>query len=317
MMHGPAGRDKRKLGSGVIRARYLLVKNPLGGYGEAGIRAGADIPEALPHIEIDVAGQGGARRRGPSPASAKRLVVSLMGILGRTPNPQGFISELEVRTDPLPDIDPDPDFWPRVVLDLSDRVYIRARTSNEALRFVTALIHGLKLGAFEKDYTGWTNSEIVAGSPHSLSLVYDKFVVQRLAGKIACGLMFLQFGPTVRTHEPFRRVRGFVLGSPGDRTASPVTQVCDAGTETPWKGNHVAFICTHDDRTLAVVSIYGDCQLVNFGANSGLFLPDETQLAMCMWNGTQARMVPASTVPGVATELKSRAASFFTPSQKY
>src|SRR5579863_8870477 len=27
--HGPAGRDKRRPASGVIRARYLLVKNPL------------------------------------------------------------------------------------------------------------------------------------------------------------------------------------------------------------------------------------------------------------------------------------------------
>src|SRR5260370_22029454 len=193
-MHGPRGRDKRKPGSGVIRARYLLVKSPLGGYGEAGIRAGADIPQALPHIEIDVNGQGGARRRGPSPASVKRLVVALLEILDRKPDPRGFISELEVRTDRLLNISADPDFWPRVVLDLSGHVYVRARSLDEALRFITALIFGLKAGAFEKDYSSWTHSGIVARSLHWFSLLYDRCVGPRLACSIVCGLMFVQFG---------------------------------------------------------------------------------------------------------------------------
>src|SRR6266852_7680391 len=37
LTHGPAGRDKRKASSGVIRARYVLTKHPLGGYGEAAV----------------------------------------------------------------------------------------------------------------------------------------------------------------------------------------------------------------------------------------------------------------------------------------
>jgi hypothetical protein len=299
----------------VIRARYLLMKNPLGGYGEAAIRAGADVPEALPSIEIDVTGKGGARRRGPSPASVERLVAALLKRIDRKPDARGFIGEIEVRTDRLADIGADPDFWPRAVLDLSGHVYIRARNPEESLRFVTALIQGLKAGAFEKDYSAWTNSEIASESPHWLSLKYDRFVVQRMAGKIACGLMFLQLGSAVRTDMSFRAVRDFVLGNYIDRTTSMVTQLCDAGTETSWKGSHVAFICRQDARTLAMVSIYGDCQLVEFGADSSLLLPDETQVAMCRWDGTQTRIVAARSVPEITAELKSRAELFYASSQ--
>jgi hypothetical protein len=310
LTHGPPGRDKRKPGSGVIRARYLLVKNPLGGYGEAAIRAGRDTPEALPHIEIDVRSNALARRRGPSPASVERLVTALKDILSRKPDARGFIGELEVRTDRLPEIGADTDFWPRVVLDLSGHLYVRARDPNEALRFVEALISGMRAGAFAKDYSAWTNTEIIGGSPHWLALKYDRFVIHRVVGKIACGLMYLQFGAAVRAESSFRCVRDFVLGDSVDPAAFLVTQLDEAGTQTPWKENHVAFICRQDDRTVAMVSVYGDCHIVQFGAGSSSLLPDETEVAMCRWDGKRTRMVPVTSVPEVAAELKSRAAEW-------
>jgi len=308
--HGPPGRDKRKPGSGVIRARYLLVKNPLGGYGEAAIRAGTDTPEALPHIEIDVSTNACARRRGPSPAWVERLVAALRNILNRKPDARGFIGELEVRTDRLPEMGADADFWPRVVLDFSGHLYVRARNPDEALRFVEALIRSIRAGAFAKDYSAWTNTEIIGSSPHWLALKYDRFVVQRVAGKIACGLMFLQFGAAVRTESSFRRVRDFVLGDSIDPAAPLIAQLSEAGTQTPWKENHVAFICRQDDRTLAIVSVYGDCHMVQFGAGSSALWPDETEVAMCRWDGMHTRMVPATSVPEVVAKLKSRAAEW-------
>src|SRR6267154_6771353 len=45
LTQGPRGRDKRKPQSGAIQARYFLVKNPLGGYGEAAFRVGEELPE--------------------------------------------------------------------------------------------------------------------------------------------------------------------------------------------------------------------------------------------------------------------------------
>jgi hypothetical protein len=308
--HGPPGRDKRRPASGVIRARYLLVKNPLGGYGESAMYAGSETPVSLPHIEIDVAGSSLARRRGPNPPSVQRLVDALKNIVHRKPDARGFIGELEIRTDRLPEIDSDPDFWPRVVLDLSGHVYLRARNHDEALKFVAILVQALNAGVFDHDYSAWSTSEIIGGSPHWLALSYDRFVGQRLAGKIACGLMFLQFGSTVRSDQQFQVVRKFTLGNTGELGKLPVTQLCDAGTQTQWNGEHVAFICGYDGRVFGVVSIYGDCQMVEFGTGSETMVPDENQVAMCKWDGTQARFVPATSVPQVVTELRSRVASF-------
>ena len=313
--HGPGGRHKRKTGSGVIRARYLLVKHPLGGYGESALRAGAGLPESIPHIEIDVTTNRGARARGPTPECVDRLVLALLKIVDRKPDAQGLIGEIQVRTDELPEITADADFWPRVVLDLSGHTYIRARNSDEALRFAAALIPALKGGAF-RDHSGWTNSEVAAGTSHQLLLKYDKLVVQRLAGKIACGLMILQSGTGVTTDISFRRVRDFVLANSVGRTASPVTQLCDAGTETPWKGNHVALICRQDSRILGIISMYGDCQLVDFGADSRILPPNETLVAMCRWDGTRAQILTEAIVPEVAAELKSRAVSFCLSPQR-
>src|SRR5258708_10472295 len=148
-MHGPPGRDKRRPASGAIRARYLLVKNPFGGYGESAMYAGSETPVSLPHIEIDVAGSSLARRRGPNQASVQRLVEGLRNIVHRKPDARGFIGELEVRTDRLPEIDSDPDFWPRVVLDPSGHLYLRARNSDEALKFAVGLVQRLNTGVFE------------------------------------------------------------------------------------------------------------------------------------------------------------------------
>src|SRR5258708_7319967 len=133
LTHGPAGRDKRKPSSGLIRARYVLSKHPLGGYGEVAIHAGADTPPALAHIEID--------------------------------------------------------------------------------------------------YAEWSSSEGPAGTPHWLSLVYDKRVVQRVAAKIACGLMFHQFGREGKAEIGFRHARDFVLGNSTHLTESSVTELRLPGTE--------------------------------------------------------------------------------------
>ena len=78
---GPRGRDKRKPGSGVIRTKYLLVRHPLGGYGETGLRAGTGTGEALPHIEINLNGRAEARRRGKQPEDIDRLIKAVWAVL--------------------------------------------------------------------------------------------------------------------------------------------------------------------------------------------------------------------------------------------
>src|SRR4029077_7929765 len=113
----------------------------------------------------------------------------------------------------------------------------------------------------------------------------------------------------------FHRVRDFVLKGPVDGSAPPVTQICDAGTETPWKGNHVACVLRQSGRILVMVSVYGDCQLVEFGPDSRS-LSDDGPVAMCRWDGRQAQMVPVTSVPEVIAQLRNRALSFYFSSPK-
>jgi hypothetical protein len=65
-----------------------------------------------------------------------------------------------------------------------------------------------------------------------------------------------------------------------------------------------------------VVSIYGDCHLVEFGAGLGTIALNENQVAMCKWDGTSARLVPAASVPQVAADLRSRVVSFCVSSRR-
>jgi hypothetical protein len=315
MLHGPSGRDKRKAGSGVIRTRYLLCKHPLGGYCESLIRAGAPLPEALPYIEIEVA-SGCVRRRGPTPESVDKLVSELLQLIDRKPDNSGLIGELDVRTDNLLEVGEDFDFWPRIVRDPSGHIFIRARNGEEALLFIAALVPLLKVGAI-RDYSGWLNSEISGGTPHSMSLSYNKSVVHRLAGKIACALMFLEFGPAITANPEFRSVRQFVLEGSDDGSTNPTTTLSAAGTEVPWGSNHIAVISKLRGHTAVIVSVYGDCQLVEFGTHVTSIARDVTNAAVCRWDGTRAQIISHASMPTAISELRRLASEFYTQPLKY
>ena len=84
-MSGPRGREKRRPESGAIKARYVMVPHPLGGYGEAILKAGGEV-HGLPYIEIDV--DGGSKRgnkRGASQQEIDKLVEKFRSLLGFKP----------------------------------------------------------------------------------------------------------------------------------------------------------------------------------------------------------------------------------------
>ena len=309
MIYGPSGRHKRK-SSGVIRARYLLAKHPLGGYSESIILAGAELPEALPQIEIEPT-SGRVRRRGPTPESVAKLVSELLQLLDGEPDNKGFVGELDVRTDKLLDVGEDPDFWPRVVRDPSGHVFIRARNGEEALQFIAALLLLLKCDAL-RDYSGWVTAEMSGSTHHLMSLSYDRFVVHRLAAKVACALMFLEFGRTITANPAFRSVRRFILEGPNEDSPNPTTTLSAAGTQVPWGANHIAVISKLHGHTSGIVSIYGDCQLIEFGTHLTSTVPDISDAAVCRWDGTRAQMINQVDIPDTISELNARASEFYT-----
>jgi hypothetical protein len=306
LTQGPRGRDKRKPQSGAIQARYFLVKNPLGGFGEAAFRVGQKLPEPLPHIEIDVSGGSGIRRRGMKPEDVNRLVRTLLDIVNRAPNIDGFLAEVTVLTDSLPGIDSDQDFWPRIVLGLSGKPFIRARDANEALRFTRALLENLNAIA-TCGYDKWTKAEIVAGTPHDVLLSYDRRSVQRVIAKITYALAYLRSSGAALEEELFPSVRQFVVRGISDVSETPVKELCRPGVMTFWPDHHVAFVGSWGQRLIGLTSMFGDCHVVDFGSLTKAPASFGSIAAMCRRDGSETRLVQGSIERDIQEALTSEA----------
>jgi HNH endonuclease len=262
---GPRGRDKRKLSSGVIRTKYLLVRHPLGGYGETGLRAGAGIGEALPHIEINVNGRAEARRRGKQPEDIDRLIKAVRTVLSRSPDHSSLVRKIPVRTDDLGDIANDSDFWPRIVLNLDNRLFIRARDLPEARKFLSIFLPAMKAGAF-KDQGRWIRSEVTAGTVHTVRLRYDYQKIRRVITKIALGLVYLRVGRSTLWDTLFGRMRAAMINDQPTTDMPAIGQVSELGTINFWPDHHVSSVYVLKDRLRGIVSIYGDCQVIDLGS---------------------------------------------------
>jgi hypothetical protein len=260
---GPRGRHRHRPTSGVIRTKYILVPHPLGGYGEAGLRAGGGIPEALPHIEIDVKRLQG-RVRGNRRSDLDRLLNSLSTVLTHAIDQSGIIGEISVKTDDLGKIGEDTDFWPRIVLGLDNRLFIRARNQSEAINFFSFLVSALNAGAFI-DRGTWTTSEIAGGTVHDAAIEYDVKSIQRIITKIACGLVYLEHGDGILWNNVLQQGRAFALDKQLPTATIAITHVSWPGTITLWPDRHVGVVDVQEGRLRAVVSLYGDCHTVDLG----------------------------------------------------
>jgi hypothetical protein len=252
------------------------------------MRAGGGVPEALPYIEIDVK-SARARRRGARPGDVDRLVDAFLSIFRQHPDEAGLVGELSVRTGDLGEIAKDDEFWPRIVLDLAGKIFIRARDPAEALNFVKLFTRAVQAGAF-KEHSSWTSGEIVGGTVHTAVMRYRPTAVVRVVAKIACGLTFLRLGydgPETETH---RKARAIVNPEEPDAPAASAKLISDPGTLCFWPDYHVGIVELWGGRLRSVVSLYGDCHMVDLGSFSN---PDEFKpiVAFCRKNGTRTFIV--------------------------
>ena len=286
--------------SGLLKSNYLLVKHPLGGYGESILRSGERM-ESLAHIEINV--EPGtvpqARIRGPSPEAAQRLLSMLRLALASRPREDGLLCEFKVRCEVDPATAADPDFWPRIVLFPGDRLLIRARSPEECVRFARALTQ-LAVGSYQVDPSRWGLGIVVeGGTPHTLSLKFNPQTIRRVAAKIAYGFYVLLSACSLqREHD--HQLRHYILGL-GKSEDEPVLQ-------SEWPENwvtsdkpHYVLISPQFDRDAAIVSLYGWHFRVDLGPGAALPSPivvlcqtDGTNMHIAMEDEAEAYLAEAS-----------------------
>jgi hypothetical protein len=187
-------RHPKRSDSGILQVGYLLVKHPLGGYGESALRAGNKV-ESLCHCEIKVVpGERiEGRVRGESRAKTDLLFAKFKDALSSTPGPDGLVCELNVTLDIPPEISADPDFWPRMVMLPNGSLLLRARDPQEAQRF-SGVFTELVIKGVDQTRGTWQSAEIQGGTQHQMKLEYDSEAVRRVAAKIAYGLFLLVSG---------------------------------------------------------------------------------------------------------------------------
>lgn len=168
-----------------------------------------------------------------------------------------------MRTHDLGDVEKDPAVWPRIVLGVDDRLFIRARNRNEALKFISVFAQYVQAGP-SRDHSRWTAGEVVSGEPHTVHIAYDEYKVRRVLAKIAYGLLFLALQP--QDDSAFTELGQYVLGQLPDRWQEIVEQVSEAGSVSLWPEHHVAAVLWTQGRLKGIVSIFGSCHVVDLGA---------------------------------------------------
>jgi hypothetical protein len=284
---GVPPRHKDRPDSGILQPKFLLVKHPLGGYGETVLRSGEKM-EALSHCEIKVTvgEQIEGRIRGQRWEDTEQLLSKFKAALSNKPGPDGLVCEISASVDIPPDISADPDFWPRIVQLPNGNLLLRGRDPEELKRFAAAFTEFVVRGA-PRDRTRWTAAEIRGTTTHVFGLDYDPQALRRIAAKIAYGMLRLVYGITLDEAED-RRLREYVL-SPSENDAEPVQEAPDS--YEPTTGTipfHQVILGKPDDLNAVIVRLYGYSFRVVFESLKAPLLPH--RVVLCRIDGSEMRL---------------------------
>ncbi len=318
---GPPPSDKKQSDSGAVEAKYVLVKDWLGGYNEVVPRSHRD-PIPLPCIEFDVTRLSThrfratseeviSRVRGAAPEDVRRLVKAVLKVVQGPPDKSGLLGEVpvELLSEAESGIASDPDFWPRVFLDLKGRLKIRARDGQEATQLLEAVVYLAQQGAF-RDLTGWATGQVQAGTPHLFCLEWNYNALLRVVAKIAYGTACRRALPKVFESKSLRQIRDFVLGTQNGNTTSPVRQISDIESISDWPDHHVVLIESRRNQLQGIVVLCGACFIVDLGENP---LPEvfaRPVVAMSRRDGTDTRFVTDDVAKMMAEILRYHVVRF-------
>lgn len=298
-------RHPKRPTSGHLKPVHLLVKHPLGGYGEALLSAGQRMT-ALAHIELKL--EPGepleGRVRGPSAEAAQRLIDTFRLALATKPGPDGFVCELTTSTELDPRIAADRDFWPRIVLLPNDRLLLRGRNPEELTRFVDAFT-AIVTNGYRVDPSAWKDGEgIKGGTPHSIALKYDPRCVRRIAAKIAYGLLRIGANKCIDAARD-AQLREYVLGRSVPAEEPVSVEPFPTAFTTSGKPHSIVLSPPHDANA-AVVSLYGLRFRVELGPSA--VLPEPIAF-LCEIDGSGIRQASNSETRALIEEIKGVAFS--------
>jgi hypothetical protein len=308
---GPRGRGKRnRPRSGMIQARYVLVPHPLGGYGETAFRSGEN-PVSLAHVEISPDDLRG-NVRGGDPADIQRLVETFKRKLASAPDQNGLVAEIDVFTDVIDEVKNDSAFLPRMVLGLDGDLFIRARSPEEAGKFIRVFSAWIAAGGYKSPGT-WKHSEVVSGTTHHVAIRTDQYLVRRVFAKIATGIAILRLGTTF---EGLPRLRSYILGEMSERWQEVVDEIHTHGFIKDWPAHNLALVTIQRAQMIGIVSVHGSVHRVDLGP-SPVGLNEVLYVAISRKDGTATQWLDNSLAITAAQSLLAAAAlsSANTPSK--
>lgn len=307
---GPLPRKKKNLSSGSVEATYVLVKdNRLGGYIEVALRA-KQHPITLPCIEFDV-NTGNARCRGTKPEDVDRLIDAVLRVVSGPPDESGLLGSVDVEllSETESNYATDPDWWPRIFLDLKERLIVRAGNGDEAVQLFAMVLELAQRGAFN-DHSQWATGEILAGTPHRVKLQYDGLALARVVAKIACALAYRKALPMRLDSDRLRAINLFVLGKEEKDFDLPVQYISEAGSFTQWPDYHLAKIESYKGNLVGIVILHGACFLVNLGEDPLPEIFSQPVVAMSLKDGTNTFFVTDDLAQSIGEALKEHIEQF-------
>jgi hypothetical protein len=272
--------------SGHLKPVHLLVKHPYGGYGET-LFSARDRLSSLPYFEINVtAGENVVGKIHAAAADdAQRLFETFWRGLKSQPGPDGSIFSIKVDCKLDPSIAEDTDFRPRILLLPGDRLLLRARNPEEAVRYINAF-GALVTPDYKIDRAKWDKATVIkGGTPHSLMLDYNPRVVRRIVAKIAYALFAIVSDRSLEgTWDQY--LRKYILGQ-APTEDEPVSEEPDQLTRTTNDEPHYVLLSPAHDRTAAVVCLYTFKFRVELGEGSELLSPI---VVLCETDGSGMRI---------------------------
>jgi hypothetical protein len=295
--------------SGHLHPLFLLVKNPLGGYGESLLSSGETM-RSLAYIEAKVVpGEPiEARVRGATATDAQSLLDLYRKALklDKKHGPGELVCEFTANLEVDPEIALDPDFWPRMVLLPGPSIMFRARTPDELLKCYKVL-EFIARSDYQIDPTRWKDDvQIIGGTPHKIGLRFDPQCERRVAAKIAYALHCTVAKERLQSHDD-ERMRSYILGTE-TTPDEPVSITPDPNTWTTSSAPHFALLSPEHDRSAAFVNLYGFSFRVELGQTGILPKP---AAVICEIDGSGMRLASEEDILSFTTRIRN--ATFSRP----